>query len=65
MTPVEKWKVEDVLAWIRSLKLVRYKNMFQKHKVDGKKLATLCTDEKLESELMVKVRLHRVRIIRA
>ena len=64
MTPLEKWNIEDVLAWVRSLKLVRYTGVFRKQKVDGKKLAKLCTHENLESELNIKVRLHRIRIIR-
>ena len=66
MKNVEKWTVQEVLTWVRSMKLVKYVVAFQKNNVNGKKLCEIYdNDNFLQNVLGVKVRLHRVRILRA
>ena len=66
MKSADKWNLQEVLTWIRSLKLVKYLDAFQKHCVDGGKLCGIYNDDAyLQNVLGIKVRLHRVRIKRA
>ena len=69
---VRNWTVQEVLTWLRSMKLVKYLSAFERHNVNGKKLCEIfykfeCYEDVdyLENTLGVKVRLHRVRLLRA
>ena len=66
MKSADKWNLQEVVTWIRSLKLVKYLGAFQKHCIDGGKLCRIYNDDAyLQNVLGIKVRLHRVRIKRA
>lgn len=69
---VRNWTVQEVLTWLRSMKLVKYLSAFERHNVNGKKLCEIfykfeCYEDVdyLENTLGVNVRLHRVRLLRA
>ena len=69
---VRNWTVQEVLTWLRSMKLVKYLSAFERYNVNGKKLCEIfykfqCHEDVdyLKNTLGVKVRLHRVRLLRA
>ena len=59
----KNWSLSETLIWLEEcVKLPQYKPNFQEIAIDGLMMDFL-TDEDLERDLNIKVRLHRVKII--
>lgn len=62
--PPEEWSGADVVEWLRHLELEQYAQNFSNLSVDGYIILDL-TEEDLEGELNVSVRLHRKKLLKA
>ena len=59
----QNWTTEDAILWLEEcLRLPQYRQHFQDLALDGS-MIDFITDGDLESDLNIKVRLHRVKII--
>lgn len=59
----QNWTTEDAVLWLEeSLRLPQYKQTFEDIAIDGS-MIDFITDQDLENDLQIKVRLHRVKII--
>ncbi len=59
----KNWTLDETLIWLEEcVKLPQYRSNFQEIALDGLMMDFL-TDEDLERDLKIKVRLHRVKII--
>lgn len=58
------WTVADVSEWLQSIELSQYIHTFEALKIDGGLLFEV-TDQDLDQDLNVKIRLHRVKILEA
>lgn len=57
------WNTEDSVIWLEEhLKLPQYKSNFLELAVDGS-MFDFITDQDLENDMNIKVRLHRIKII--
>ncbi|XP_046563598.1 WD repeat, SAM and U-box domain-containing protein 1-like [Haliotis rubra] len=62
--PMEKWGVEEVCAWITSLGLQQYQEVFRQQAIDGTELLAL-TAKDLEESMGVAALGHRNKILRS
>lgn len=61
----DEWTTEDAVLWLEeSLRLPQYKQNFLDLALDGT-MIDFITDQDLENDLNIKVRLHRVKILEA
>ena len=58
------WTVSDVGEWLQSLDMTQYILTFESLKIDGSLLFEI-TDQDLDNDLNVKIRLHRVKLLEA
>ena len=58
------WTVAEVGEWLQSIDLSQYRRNFESLKIDGSLLFEI-TDQDLDMDLSVKIRLHRVKLLEA